>query len=122
MQQSITELDPRHHARDPPRTKRTKWEHEKCKVVNTRSSAVVLSRPGTTFFERRIAMLRFGRLIGLSVLMAIAAVVGIRSHNGASSREWRYFGADHAFTRYSALDQINRDNVKNLRIVWRRPA
>ena len=36
--------------------------------------------------------------------------------------EWRYFGGNKAFTRYSPLDQINRDNVKNLRIVWRRPA
>ena len=26
--------------------------------------------------------------------------------------EWRYFGGDKGFTRYSALDQINRDNVK----------
>ena len=27
-----------------------------------------------------------------------------------------------AFTRYSPADQITRDNVKNLQIVWRRPA
>ena len=36
--------------------------------------------------------------------------------------EWSYFGADKAFTRYSPLDQIDRDNVGDLRIVWRRPA
>ena len=36
--------------------------------------------------------------------------------------EWRYYGGNKGFTRYSALDQINRDNVKNLRIAWRRPA
>ena len=36
--------------------------------------------------------------------------------------EWSYFGADKAFTRYSPLDQIDRDNVRDLRIVWRRPA
>ena len=28
-------------------------------------------------------------------------------------------GADLANTKYSALDQINKDNVKNLRVVWR---
>jgi quinoprotein glucose dehydrogenase len=36
--------------------------------------------------------------------------------------EWRYFGGDRAFTRYSALDQIDRTNVSKLRILWRRPA
>ena len=36
--------------------------------------------------------------------------------------EWRYYGGNKGFTRYSALDHINRDNVKNLRIAWRRPA
>ena len=36
--------------------------------------------------------------------------------------EWRYYGGNKGFTRYSALDQINRDNVKGLRIAWRRPA
>ena len=36
--------------------------------------------------------------------------------------EWRSSGGDSAYTRYSPLAQINRDNVKNLRIVWRRPA
>ena len=33
--------------------------------------------------------------------------------------EWRYYGADAAGTKYSPLDQINKDNVKNLKIAWR---
>ncbi len=36
--------------------------------------------------------------------------------------EWNYFGGSKAFNRYSSLDQIHRDNVADLRIVWRRPA
>ena len=36
--------------------------------------------------------------------------------------DWRYFGGDKAFRRYSPVDQIDRRNVGNLRIVWRRPA
>lgn len=36
--------------------------------------------------------------------------------------EWRYYGGNKGFTRYSALDQINRNNVMDLRIAWRRPA
>ena len=70
-------------------------------------------------------MRRFQRLIqynlALSIVVVVAAVA-IRSQEPTSTHEWRYFGGDKAFTRYSPLDQINRDNVKNLRIVWRRPA
>jgi quinoprotein glucose dehydrogenase len=36
--------------------------------------------------------------------------------------EWSSYGGDKGFMRYSPLDQINRDNVKNLKVVWRRPA
>ena len=40
----------------------------------------------------------------------------------APSGEWRYHGSDLGGTKYSPLDQINKDNVANLRIAWRRPA
>ena len=36
--------------------------------------------------------------------------------------EWRSTGGDSRYQRYSPLDQINRQNVKNLRILWRKPA
>jgi len=67
---------------------------------------------------------RFRRLIHCSLALSIVviAAVAIRSQERTPTPEWRYFGGDKAFTRYSPLDQINRDNVKNLRIVWRRPA
>ena len=66
----------------------------------------------------------FQRLIqcSLAVSIVVTAAVAIRSQERTPTHEWRYFGGDKAFTRYSPLDQINRDNVKNLRIVWRRPA
>ena len=35
---------------------------------------------------------------------------------------WATYGGDKAFNRYSPLDQINRENVKNLQFVWERPA
>ncbi len=47
-----------------------------------------------------------------------AASTRTKSSNG----DWRTYGGDKAFTRYSPLDQINRDNVKNLQVVWRRLA
>jgi quinoprotein glucose dehydrogenase len=67
---------------------------------------------------------RFQRLTqcGLAVSLVAVAAAAIRSQERSAPPEWRYFGGDKAFTRYSPLDQITRDNVKNLRIVWRRPA
>jgi glucose dehydrogenase len=53
---------------------------------------------------------------------AVATTVLIAAQTRQPAAEWRYFGGDKGFTRYSALDQINRDNVGTLRIAWRRPA
>jgi quinoprotein glucose dehydrogenase len=36
--------------------------------------------------------------------------------------EWRSYSGDAGSTKYSPLDQIDRTNVKSLRIAWRRPA
>jgi len=59
-------------------------------------------------------------------VVALSAIAGLSScapvEEAVPSGEWRYFGADKAFTRYSPLDQINRDNVTELEIVWRQPA
>jgi quinoprotein glucose dehydrogenase len=59
--------------------------------------------------------------VGLLAGLVGAGVAVVRSQERAS-REWRYYGGDHAFTRYAPLDQITRDNVKSLKIAWRRPA
>src|SRR5712671_1423141 len=37
----------------------------------------------------------------------------------AKPGEWRYLNSDPLATRYSALDQINKDNFKDLKIAWR---
>ena len=39
--------------------------------------------------------------------------------SGTKNGEWRYYGGDAGSTKYSPLDQINKDNVKDLKIVWR---
>src|SRR5688572_19024875 len=75
-------------------------------------------------------------LLAVSTLCAVAATIAVVAAAGAPAArtvrdgveapppqtEWRYYGGNKGFTRYSALDQINRDNVKGLRIAWRRPA
>ncbi len=38
-----------------------------------------------------------------------------------SRDEWRYYSGDNGSTKYSPLDQINKSNVANLKIAWRRP-
>ena len=53
---------------------------------------------------------------------AVLAVVGmwpLRRVTAQSSGEWHYYGSDAHSTKYSPLDQINRDNVKQLQIAWR---
>ncbi len=66
-------------------------------------------------------MLEMSKPLTVAALFAtiVAAALGVQSQG--RNTDWRYFGGDKAFNRYSPADQITRDNVKNLRIVWRRP-
>jgi glucose dehydrogenase len=67
-------------------------------------------------------MRRQRRLIGGGVLGILAAAVGLATHaESTHSVEWRYWGADKAFTRYLPLDQITAANVGQLRVAWRQP-
>src|SRR5262249_61290426 len=65
---------------------------------------------------------RFKTISGAGVALGLAALSALQLHSQGKTIDWRYFGGDKAFTRYSPADQITRDNVRNLRIVWRRPA
>lgn len=38
--------------------------------------------------------------------------------NGAGKGEWRYYGGDSGSTKYSPLDQINKENAGKLKIAW----
>jgi quinoprotein glucose dehydrogenase len=55
--------------------------------------------------------------IGLAGLAMIG--VSLSAQTGVKNKEWHTYGGDQGHTKYSALDQIDRTNVKNLRIVWR---
>jgi quinoprotein glucose dehydrogenase len=52
------------------------------------------------------------------LIFLIAIVVPMLAQQGAKNGEWRAYGGDEGSTRYSALDQINRDNIKDLRVAW----
>ena len=57
------------------------------------------------------------------ILPLLAIVAGasalVSGQAGVTNGEWPHWGADLGNSKYSALDQINRDNVKNLRVAWR---
>jgi quinoprotein glucose dehydrogenase len=58
----------------------------------------------------------------LTAAIAGIAMVALNGQQNAGTGGWATYGGDKAFTRYSPLDQINRDNVKNLHFVWKRGA
>jgi len=55
-----------------------------------------------------------------AAVVGVAATIGGRAADRKTA-EWRAYGGDKASTKYSPLDQINKDTVKNLRIAWRQP-
>jgi quinoprotein glucose dehydrogenase len=61
------------------------------------------------------------RRIGAALLLALVAT-STPHRAWAQQVEWRAYAGDNAGTKYSTLDQINRDNVKDLRIAWRQSA
>ena len=63
------------------------------------------------------------KLVQPKVLVLVALVflltMTVAGQQGAKNGEWRVYGGDSGSTRYSPLDSINRDNVKNLKVAWR---
>ena len=56
------------------------------------------------------------------VAVAVVVVLGSTSalaQKGARNGEWRSHGGDTGHIQYAALDQINKDNLRDLEIVWR---
>jgi len=51
----------------------------------------------------------------------VSGTVFVAAQAPRGSRALNY-GGDEGNTKYAPLDQITRDNVRNLRLVWRRPA
>ena len=47
--------------------------------------------------------------------------MGCSRQDAAADVEWRAYAGDRGSSKYAPLDQINKDNVAELRIAWRRP-
>ena len=54
----------------------------------------------------------------MRTLILLVAVGAVYAQDGASRGDWTYHGGTQLAWRYSALDQINRNNVKKLAPVW----
>ena len=65
-----------------------------------------------------------GRGVVVALVMVLVGGAGLRAQDDvdAGRTDWTYFGGTTEFTRYSAVDQIDATNVRNLQILWRRPA
>ena len=51
----------------------------------------------------------------------IASQLFVHPAAAESGKEWTVYGGDQANTRYSTLDQVNANNVKNLKVAWAFP-
>ena len=66
---------------------------------------------------------RSGAVAGLALVGAVLGQSGVapearQTRAAHPASEWRTYGADLASTRYSPLDQINKDNFSQLKIAW----
>ena len=61
------------------------------------------------------------QLLAGAVSIAVVIPTLLGAPQGTTGGEWPVHGGDTAYTRYAPLDQINADNVNNLRVAWRRP-
>lgn len=59
-----------------------------------------------------------GRGILLPVILCLALLVIAGLSFAESGKEWTIYGGDYANTRHSSLNQINKENVKNLKVEW----
>jgi quinoprotein glucose dehydrogenase len=91
-------------------------------LVNIISEKGATSIPDqdSRYFSRRGEMPAYMSGRALAVLLATLLWTSpATAQYGAKRGEWRFYGGDAGSTKYSALEQIDRTNVKDLQIAWR---
>src|SRR5207253_2156565 len=64
-------------------------------------------------------MTRLLRLVFLGLLIASLFLIhSTIAQQGTKNGEWRVYGGENGSTHYSPADQINRDNIKDLKVAW----
>ena len=59
-------------------------------------------------------------LLTLSLIVVVALALTLAGRAADKDRDWAAYGGDKGGTKYSPLDQINKDSIKNLKIAWRK--
>ena len=62
---------------------------------------------------------KLGALLIIVGAIAVSTTSRLTAQNETRDGEWRYFWGQPQGTKYSPLAQINKDNVKSLRVAWR---
>ncbi|HET9219924.1 MAG TPA: PQQ-binding-like beta-propeller repeat protein [Terriglobia bacterium] len=62
-------------------------------------------------------MRRLQLILGV-LAITLLTMLPILAQQGAKGGEWRAYGGDEGSTRYTPLDQITRENIKDLRVAW----
>lgn len=60
-------------------------------------------------------------VLGLLTFLSVGGGAELLAQSDDASTEWQYYGGNLAFNRYAPLDQIDRTNVADIEVVWRRP-
>jgi quinoprotein glucose dehydrogenase len=58
------------------------------------------------------------RRVSVAVALALTACVRSETPPDMPGNDWRVTGGEPGYSRYATLDQINRDNVRQLQVAW----
>jgi quinoprotein glucose dehydrogenase len=67
--------------------------------------------------EQGVGQFKVFVYIGCLLLLGLTTT-SIGGKDGVKEREWHFYGGDRGSKKYSPVDQINRDNVKTLKVAW----
>src|SRR5215831_3985732 len=63
------------------------------------------------------------RTLNIAVFTALFFLsTSTHAQRGTTGGQWPNHSGDKGSTKYAPLDQINKNNIRNLQIAWRRPA
>jgi quinoprotein glucose dehydrogenase len=85
------------------------------------SDSILGYKRGLNSRRKRNVMTKTRIFVCFAALVAVASLIALAQGPTASPTgpNWATYGGNLASHRYSPLDQINKDNFRNLRIAWR---
>src|SRR5687767_12559004 len=89
-------------------------------IIRCLQQAAPMDRSRAAGNEQEGGMMQRGILLLTAIALAGWMALDPLDAQSGNSGQWRAVGGDAAYTRYSPLDQINRNTVKSLKIAWRR--